>query len=388
MSICFDVERDIAREMLRCFPALVLKDGQVVIRSSRGMLVITSVSTSSISYSYVPSMNDIPTTETGEVSSLMNRIVDLGLYLLESGDGKIGHTPEIQTRRVGSSADRHRPRFMNAVPDGYGSYEMEDIINEGRGYTLSGGNTGNLLTSNTYDGGNEILTGGISGYRSNYGSNRPLGSIYGEYTYEEDINDVQDLTDTPETYLQTSEMYGGNDDDVDYIGEGNASMNANAFLAGENRTGGIDNTADIDRRMKRMSRSSTNATPTIRSVNALRGSNPDGNSFSIDASGINTVNIQDPAGRVRIRMPRSREDLSLYRNGAQVRFVNANLYDIPSNGVADTYNDAASDLGIGYGDLTPRGMNSTIGGNYITRNANLGSLEESRGMGMGLGGDG
>lgn len=388
MSINLNVERDIMREMLRYLPVMAARDGQIVVRSNRGMLVVTSNLNKGISYSYTPSGNqDIPISGAGSISELTDRIADLAVYLLDTYGGKIGHTPEDAIRSntpIRNARRSNNKIFKDNVANGYGSYERKDIVGNayplGRnrrdldggvqgvdipmrisrintldtGYSLSGGNTGDLLTSNTYDGGNEILTGGISGYRSNYGSNRLLGTTYGEYqdiTYN-GTRDVQNISDTTETYLTNGRdllggyadnMYGGNDDDVDYL--------------------------DVNARMKALSNQNNALNSTI-----LYGGNTGvlGTGNAIGESTYSSGNRP---------------------NISQIRFINATINsNVNTGGVPDTYNNAASDLGIGYGDLTARGMNNarrgSVGGNNITRNANLGSSEPSRGMQMGMGGNG
>ena len=498
MSIHFGIDRDIAIEILRTLPIIAMRDGQIVVRSSRGMLVITSSgSRGSITYSYTPTnQSDISINQTGLIADETDHIAELAYYLLETDGGKISRTPEDtlnnnsnnmkningNSRKSGnftglnsntnrgkqiyntnivtskSSNSRNinsrinvnknvnagggtigaegladmgggrgtrttgkdminpvisspvknssisRSSFTNAVPNGYGSYDTTGIQttfinesnmpNQGRGYSLSGGSTGDLLTSNTYDGGNSILTGGSDAYRSNYGSNRLPGTEYGEYLdksyngYEDTLNgSIQDVTDTTDTYL-----YGGNDDDVDYIGGGNASMNASPFLDNGNRTGFIDNNADINARMYRMNNPGINQpmkgagvnmtrnSTTVGSVNVMRGL-PMGYNSSVDrrsstlSNGYTSI-INGGSGILGI-------GTDFTGNGPDV---------LDYGGVPDTYNDAASDLGIGYGDMTARGMGSTTtgsyGGNNISRNAYGGGSNAQRGLGMGLGGDG
>lgn len=713
MSINFSVERDIATEMLRLLPVMASRDGQVVVRSGRGMLVITSNQANSttasngnnsnmtISYSYVPTgESDIPISQSGSINDETDRIAELSYYLLNTYGGKIARTPEgaIDQGRNGNSNTRNNRgsgnftgmslnnqrntrangnannnfggnlggfpypdvnrreqtlgninrmdkdvnagggivgaeglgdmgggrgtnpntigrngatvqngnngngplapspmggNFANATPNGYGEYDMTGIrttrmdesqmFNQGRGYDLSGGNTGDLLTSGTYDGGNKILMGGSNAYRSNYGTNRQPGTEYGEHLdtsyneYEDTLNgnNIQDVTDTTETWINRdidtfandNFMYGGNDDDVDYLGAGN-------FLNNEERTGFIDNTADINSRMQAMNNPARDTTgtntfrrgagvnmtnvrqqnvrggmnninrmdtwnATVGSVNAMRGA-PNGYgqdvgrsmgnnigggnanaSFMTNATGIDPVNISmnmntrvtnnsinggnngtrginqnsvignsgilgvgtDFTGAGRDSIDRDMRtgneggmtDAFLGDAGGQGTFGtnpntnilgmnNAGLTDIgtsPNNlgvqtglggngsrnantapgmggdaggrggfggGVTDTYNNASTDLGIGYGDITAQGMGTTggnnnttmtgtggmgtgsqnvrnagigananiggnaqrgsWGGNNVSRNATVGATNAQRGLGMGLGGNG
>lgn len=97
MSISFEVEKDIAMEMLQQLPEIALDNGQVIVKSSRGILSIYSIAdTSSISYSYVPGVvpgqEEIGASGIGNARDLKETISGMAYYLLSTPGGKISYS--------------------------------------------------------------------------------------------------------------------------------------------------------------------------------------------------------------------------------------------------------------------------------------------------------
>lgn len=102
MSIQVQLDKDIAMKMLQMIPKLALQDGQIVVGSDRGMLVVSSDPSTSadvVTYSYTPSNGDYPSSGMENAGDVSKSIGDMAYYLLSTTGGKISHSIENGSRR-------------------------------------------------------------------------------------------------------------------------------------------------------------------------------------------------------------------------------------------------------------------------------------------------
>lgn len=171
MSVHFTVPQDIAISLLKYLPHIANKNGDIAVRGDRGTLIIHQQNNPAMtSYSL---LQESMTDKHGLIADVSGRIASIAQDILDGPNSKgieyYMKSPVYENRY--NTSDVYLSRS-------YGRDSM--MFNMGNGYSLSGGSNGDLLTSSTYDGGNEVLTGGSEGYRSNYGSNRLPGTSYGD----------------------------------------------------------------------------------------------------------------------------------------------------------------------------------------------------------------
>ena len=141
MSSNVIIDDDLIGEIVNHIPSMSTKNRPIVIRSNRGSITILRDG-DRVSYSYVADNGSY--TGIGYEDDVLDRIRDLCIYISEGSDVSMGYTVPRVTRS------------NTSIPS-----------------SVSGGNPGNLLTHNVYDGNTS------SGNTSNFGSSRIRGSTYG-----------------------------------------------------------------------------------------------------------------------------------------------------------------------------------------------------------------
>lgn len=187
MDIQIDMNRNIARKVLRTLPYMAKDNGQIIVRSDRGALILQSTDGIRVSYSYLPSdINDVSTSGSGKVDNITDKVIDLAIFLLEGKDGQIVDSMDTNPPRVKGGYSNEDKYTYN--DDRYSSHYVPKTYSPlGRTAEIlmalpneSVDNTDDFLDVNTYQGGNQILMGGDQATRSYHSLGREDGTLYGD----------------------------------------------------------------------------------------------------------------------------------------------------------------------------------------------------------------